>query len=132
VARSTWKATLQGPEVDDKTHIAARLSDLGRFFRAMWTPAGSANQDLGHRSLDSMYTWHQPITSYQEADDANRGPSSRKERFGVGIGECAGTVTHIFNGKVCVREEKQRFDLGTFVKTDVRRYVHCSLSGLIG
>jgi hypothetical protein len=82
----------------------------------MWTPAGSANEDLGHRSLDSMYTWHQPITSYQEADDANRGPSSRKERFGVGIGECAGTVTHIFNGKVCVREEKQRFDLGTFRK----------------
>ncbi len=40
------KATLQGPEVDDKTHIVARLADLGRFFRAMWTPTGSANQDL--------------------------------------------------------------------------------------
>ena len=83
-------------------------------------PAGSANQELGHRPLDLMCTCH-PISPYQEADAASRGPSSNKQSSGVGIGKCADTVIHAFNEKMCVREEKQWFDLGLFAKTDVRR-----------
>lgn len=76
----------------------------------MWKPAGSANQDLGHRT-GSVCTCDNIITPCQETDAADRGLSLRGAKQRLHLANVLRPWLLNPNGKMCVHEERQWCDL---------------------